>query len=92
MFHYNFVYVDKSAAEYLVQIKSVAIGIDYLGIERDQPQHDTHALLLQNNIPIIEGLRLGHVKPGYYTLMCLPLLIPGLDAAPARAILIEDAI
>jgi len=66
------------------------VGIDYLGIERNQEAHDTHTLLLQEDIPIIEGLRLAHAEEAYYSFICLPLALQGLDGAPARAILISD--
>lgn len=86
----NFVYLTSDAAEYCVELGIKAIGIDYLGIERNQPNHDTHTILLKSKIPIIEGLRLGHVEPDFYFFICLPLFVIGLEAAPARAILIED--
>lgn len=89
LFNTEFVYVDAVAAKYLVDKKIKAVGIDYLGIESNQPGHPTHKVLLSNNIPIIEGLRLEHAQPGNYTLICLPLALKGLDAAPARAILLE---
>lgn len=88
-FNYNFVYLDASGAQFLVEQKIKTIGIDYLGIERNQPHHETHTLLLKNNIPIIEGLRLKQVQAGNYILLCLPLDIIGLDAAPARAVLLH---
>lgn len=86
-FEPNFVYLSAEAAEFLAQKKIKTVGIDYLGIERNQPGHETHQKLLSVGIVIIEGLRLGHVDEGLYNLICLPLLLPGLDAAPARAIL-----
>lgn len=86
----NFVYLDASAATLLVEKKVKSVGIDYLGIERNQPTHITHKILLQNNIGIIEGLRLEHVQPGSYFLCCLPIALVGLDAAPARAVLLES--
>lgn len=88
-FDYNFVYVDESAANYLISKQIKAVGIDYLGIERNQPNHETHKLFMKNNIPIIEGLRLGLATEKKYQLICLPLRIIGLEAAPARAILIK---
>ena len=88
-FDHAFVYLDAQAAALLTEKHVQAVGIDYLGIERAQPQHDTHKQLLEHNIPIIEGLRLGHVPAGEYFLWCLPLNIPNIDAAPARAVLIE---
>jgi arylformamidase len=86
----QFVYLDASAAEFLVTLGIVAVGIDYLGIERNQPERHTHLAFLRNNIPIIEGLRLAHVQTGEYFLSCLPLACVGLDGAPARAVLIEN--
>jgi arylformamidase len=88
-FTYSFVYIDKHAAQYLTEQDIKAIGIDYLGIERNQPEHETHKAFMQFNIPIIEGLRLGMVPSGNYFLCCLPLNCIGIDSAPARAILIE---
>ena len=90
-FKYDFIYLADDAATYLVQQKIKTIGIDYLGIERDQPEHPTHKILLSAHITIVEGLRLQHVKAGTYMLYCLPLLLPGLDAAPARAVLIQSS-
>ena len=87
-FEQNFIFLEKSGALLLAEKNVKAVGIDYLGIERRQPDHDTHVALLSNNIPIIEGLRLGHVAPGSYEFYCLPLAVHGLEAAPARAVLI----
>ena len=88
-FDHEFIYVDATAANWLVEKHVQAVGIDYLGIERAQPKHETHCILLEHEIAIIEGLRLGHVPAGNYFLWCLPLNIPGIDAVPARAVLIE---
>ena len=87
-FNPHFVYLAHDGARYLVAKKVKAVGIDYLGIERNQPNHETHTTLLGANIPIIEGLRLSQVSPGAYTFICLPLALQGLDGAPARAILL----
>jgi arylformamidase len=84
-----FVYLDASAALYLKEREVQCVGIDYLGIERNQPDHPTHKILLESNIAIIEGLRLEHVQPGAYTLLCLPLALVGSEAAPARAVLVQ---
>lgn len=88
-FNVNFVYLKASAAHYLIEKKVKAVGIDYLGIERGQPDHVTHTSFMNAGIVIIEGLRLGQVECGEYTLFCLPLYVVGLEAAPARAILIK---
>lgn len=88
----HFIYLETSGAQYLKEKKVKAVGIDYLGIERNQSGHLTHKELMHDDIVIIEGLRLQHVKPGDYFFVCLPLLAIRLEAAPARAMLIEGKI
>lgn len=89
-FNPNFIYLAADAARYLVEKQVKAVGIDYLGIERNQPDRATHTTLLKADIPIIEGLRLAHAHAQEYTLYCLPLALAGGDGAPARAVLIEE--
>lgn len=89
-FDATFVYIDRQAAAYLAELKIQAVGIDYLGIERNQKGHETHITLLSAGVVIIEGLRLEHVVPGHYFLYCLPLALVGTDGAPARAILTKQ--
>ena len=89
-FEPNFIYVADDAARYLADKKIAAVGIDYLGIERNQPAHETHITLMNAGIVIIEGLRLAPINPGSYMLYCLPLALQGLEGAPARAVLIEE--
>lgn len=88
-FDTQFVFVSKQAATYCVEKKIRTVGIDYLGIERNQPDHETHTIFFNGGVTIVEGLRLALVAQGAYQFVCLPLLISGSDAAPARAILIE---
>lgn len=85
----HFTYLAASGAQYLVEIGIKAVGIDYLGIERSQSDHLTHTTLMHADVVIIEGLRLEFIAPGEYMCVCLPLNIIGLEASPARAILIE---
>lgn len=86
----HFVYLEASGALYLAEKKIKTVGIDYLGIEHSQPGHPTHENLMHADITIIEGLRLGHVQTGAYFFICLPLYTIGLEAAPARAILMTN--
>jgi arylformamidase len=86
-FVFDFVYLDASGAQYLAEKNIKAVGIDYLGIERSQPDHATHKTLLAKEILIIEGLRLAGVISGEYNFFCFPLFVQGADAAPARAVL-----
>lgn len=89
-FNFNFVYLEKTGAEYLVSKKIKAVGIDSLGIERNQPNHETHKILLKNNIPIFEGLDLSKVKQGRYFFHGFPLKIKKGDGSPIRAVLIKQ--
>ncbi len=88
-FNPHFVYLQDSGAVYLTEKKIKAVGIDYLGLEHSQPDHISHTTLMHANISIFEGLRLKHVDPGIYLLVCLPLNIIGMEAAPARAVLLS---
>ncbi|MFZ5953748.1 MAG: cyclase family protein [Candidatus Dependentiae bacterium] len=90
LFNSNFVFLDHSGAQWCVENNIKTVGIDYLGIERGQLNHETHSILFTHGITIIEGLRLASVAEGSHTLVCLPLNIVGLEAAPARAILIKN--
>lgn len=85
----EFVYLNKTGAEYLVSKKAKTVGIDYLGIERDNPNHDVHKILLQNEIPIIEGLRLKEAHEKDYFIFCAPIAFENLDGCIARAVLTE---
>jgi arylformamidase len=86
----DFVYIDASAAEILKGKNLKGVGIDALGIERNQEGHPTHKTLLKEGLLIIEGLVLKNVSPGEYLLIVLPLKIRSAEAAPARALLIKD--
>lgn len=88
-FNPDFVYLDKSGAAYLASKKIKAVGIDNLGIERSQPKHETHKILLKSNIPVFEGLDLSKVKEGKYYFHGLPLKIRKGDASPVRAVLVN---
>ncbi|KLU62565.1 kynurenine formamidase [Peptococcaceae bacterium CEB3] len=85
----GFVYLDWRGAQYLKEKEVAGVGIDALGIERSQPGHETHKILLGAGIIILEGLRLKDVEAGEYVLCAFPLRIKGLEAAPVRAVLLR---
>jgi arylformamidase len=86
----EFVYLAESGAIHLAEHKVRLVGIDSLGIERDQPGHPTHRHLMAAGTIIVEGLRLSDIEAGTYRMFCLPLKIKGGDGAPARVILLDD--
>ncbi|MDP5272518.1 cyclase family protein [Chengkuizengella axinellae] len=87
-FDFNFVYLNEDGAAFLRDKNVKGIGTDGLGIERAQPDHETHKILFENKIVIVEGLRLKDVPSGTYFMVVAPLKLEGIDAAPARAFLL----
>lgn len=85
----DFVYLTEGGAQYLVEKGVKGVGIDSLGIERSQKGHPTHKKLLSRGIFIIEGLVLKDVSSAEYILLLVPIKIAGVEAAPARAFLLE---
>lgn len=88
-FNFKFIYLKADGAKYLVKLGVKAIGIDALGIERDNKDHETHKAILGSGIPIIEGLVLKEVDEGDYEFIGLPLKLEGVEGSPLRAILID---
>lgn len=74
-------------AEWLVARGLRLIGIDYLSVQRYTMTTDIHRVILGAGIAILEGLNLRVVAAGDYELVCLPLRLAGVEAAPARAVL-----
>jgi arylformamidase len=85
----EYIYLDQSGAKYLAELRVKGVGIDALGIERNQPGHETHLALMEVGAHILEGLRLAEIMEDDYELVALPLHIVGTEAAPVRAILIK---
>jgi arylformamidase len=87
-FHEEFPHLDDKAAEYLVAIGVRLIGVDYLSVEQYKGRtRETHKIILGAGVIIIEGLDLRKVDADDYELICLPLKVAGMEAAPARAVL-----
>ena len=79
------------AATWVVDRGIRLIGVDFLSVEqKGAPGHPVHHILLGKGVAIVEGLDLGEVEPGPYTLACLPLKLLDGDGGPARAMLIAD--
>lgn len=87
-FNYKFIYVKENAARYLANKGISGVGIDALGIERDQQGHPTHKILFDQDIYIIEGLRLKEVSQNTYFMYALPIKMPDADALLLSVILV----
>jgi arylformamidase len=85
-FEASFTAVTQDGAEALVELGIHLVGADYLSIAPFGDPTPVHVALLGAGMVIVEGLDLRAIEPGWYDLICLPLLIPGSDGGPARAI------
>lgn len=89
-FFEQFIYIDKSACELLVENNVLTVGLDYVTVDpfgcEGFPAHNT---LLRNEVCIIECINLENVLAGEYYLMCLPLKLEGTDGANARVMLLK---
>lgn len=84
-FKEDFVAVAPDAAQRMVDEGVRLIGIDYLSIAPFADAAPTHHLLLQNEVFIVEGLRLAGLSSGIYPFVVLPMPLLGADGAPCRA-------
>jgi kynurenine formamidase len=77
------------AAQLLVGRGVRLVGIDYLTLEAPSREatFDAHRILNAAGVVIIESVDLLAAEPGPHELVCLPLLIEGAEAAPARVLL-----
>jgi arylformamidase len=88
-FDQDFVAFSPELVEWLRGLGAVLIGIDTPSVDpfssKALPSH--HATRAGRGLAILEGLELGHVRPGLYELVALPLRLEGADASPVRATL-----
>ena len=87
IFDFEYVFLAESGAQFLFECGVKCVGIDALGIERSQPEHPTHKILLGNHIYIIEGIALKNIKEGHYEMLCLPIKVSKVEGLPARVLL-----
>lgn len=83
-------FFDVTAAEELTFAGVKLIGTDAASIGAYGNEAAPHKAFLREGTAILENLDLSAVQPGKYFLMAQPLKIKGVEAAPCRAVLIED--
>lgn len=89
-FDKDFVAFTPAAAAYLKEKGLRLVGIDGPSVQSFHDKDNaTHEILLGAGIVVLEGLMLGHVVAGIYTLLALPLKIEGAEGAPLRAVLLK---
>lgn len=82
-------YLDVDRASALVAGGIRLIGTVNESVEPEYP-YEVHKILLEHDIIILENLDMSQVERGKYTLSAFPLKIKGAEAAPVRAVLIDD--
>ncbi len=87
LFHTDFVAIEPSGADWIVQHGIQLVGVDYLSVGAYEGGIPTHEILLSNGVVPVEGLDLSRIEPGEYELICLPLKLKDCDGAPVRAVL-----
>lgn len=82
------------SSELIIFLKSkgvILVGIDTPSVDPATDKTlESHKAIFESDMAILEGIVLGHVSPGNYQLIALPLRIEGGDASPVRAILLPE--
>jgi arylformamidase len=89
-FRRDYPFLARETALRIRDMGAVLVGIDYLSVDSFDAD-DAHDILLGAGIVQVEDLKLDHVEPGEYTLLCFPLKIGGCEASPVRAFLAPPA-
>lgn len=82
-------YFDKTGAEEVSYLGIRLIGTNGNSIGTAGNQTDPHKAFLGDGVAILENLDLSDVEPGNYFLIAPPIKISGVEAAPARALLLD---
>mgnify|MGYP000359709873 CR=1 FL=1 len=85
----DFTALDPGAADWAVTAGIDLIGVDYLSVATASHGEAVHRRLLGAGILLLEGLDLRAPPVGHYTLIALPLRLPGCDGSPVRAVLLD---
>jgi arylformamidase len=88
-FQTDYVGLNASGAEWLVNRGIKLVGVDYLAVAVYTDLTTVHRILLGDDVIVLEAVNLSGVEQGRYDLYCLPLKLMGSEGAPARTILIE---
>lgn len=83
-------FVSAFAARVLADSDVVMIGTDAQSIAPEYDENETHKILAEAGIAILENLDLSDIADGDYELFAFPIKLGGLEAAPCRAILFEQ--
>jgi len=87
----NWPYITKESAEWLVNKKVKAVGMDTIAVDMyGSEDFAAHHTLFRANIYVIEELsNLDKLKGDRFFISIMPLNIPGVEASPVRAVALE---
>ncbi len=75
--------------DFLARAGVMLVGLDTPSVDPpDATDLVAHRRCAAQNILILEGLDLASALPGTYTLVAVPLRLPGIEASPVRALLL----
>lgn len=83
-------FISHSAAIVLAASRVVLVGTDAPSIAPSFDEEKTHRELARAGIIILENLNLSAIDDGEYDLCAFPIKLGGLEAAPCRAIILEQ--
>lgn len=83
-------FISHSAAIVLAESRVVLVGTDAASIAPSFDEERTHRELARAGIVILENLNLSAIDDGEYDLCAFPIKLGGLEAAPCRAIILEQ--
>lgn len=83
-------YLSYSAAVVLADSNIQLIGTDGISVSTAFDEYRTHLEFARANIAVLEGLNLAGIRDGEYTLCAFPVKVSGAEAAPCRAVLLEQ--
>ena len=83
-------FLSYSAAVVLADSNIQLIGTDSVSVSTAFDEYRTHLEFARANIAVLEGLNLTGIRDGEYTLCAFPVKVSGAEAAPCRAVLLEQ--
>lgn len=85
-------YVTPALARRLVEWSIPLVGVDGPSVDPfGSAALEAHHVLAAGGVAILEHLDLASAEPGEWFLIALPLLIPGCDGSPVRAVLLKHS-
>ena len=83
-------FLSYSAAVVLADSDVTLVGTDGVSVATAFDEYRTHMEFARANIAVLEGLNLTGIRDGEYTLCAFPIKVSNAEAAPCRAVLMEQ--